>query len=155
MSIVGFNFTKINAERKSAVVGQVNITNNIGITDISAVKMGLGGDRAALKVSFNFVSEYAQFATLQLSGDVILLTNQKTQEDILDKWTKSRQFPPTIAEPVMNHILDRCNVQALLLSKDLNLPSPVPLPKVKVTLPASAPAKETKPEAKKDEKKKK
>jgi len=33
---------------------------------------------------------------------------------------------------ILNIILTRCNIQALILARDINLPSPIPLPKVKV-----------------------
>lgn len=143
MSIVGFNFTRISAERKNAVVGNINISNNVTIKDIAEAKLGLAGNRGALRISFIFKSEYSSgFATLLLEGDVLVLVDSKQTEDILAGWKASRQVPRPIAEQVMNHILDRCNIQALLLAKDLNLPSPVPLPKVRVNAPGAAPADE-------------
>jgi hypothetical protein len=150
MSIVGFNFTKINAERKNAVVGTVNISNNIAIREITEAKLGLAG-RGALRISFTFKSEYSpNLAQLTFDGDVLVLVDAKQVEELIASWTKSRQVPRQIAEPVMNHILDRCNIQALLVSKDLNLPSPVPLPKVRVQTPADAkPKAEEKPKPKK------
>jgi hypothetical protein len=30
---------------------------------------------------------------------------------------------------ILNHALDKCNVEALLLAREINLPSPVKLPK--------------------------
>jgi hypothetical protein len=140
MSIVGFNFTKISAERKNAVVGMVNINNSITLVDIADAKIGLSGDRGALRVSFTFTSDYTpELATMTMAGDVLILVDSKTQAGVLESWSKSKQLPREIAEPEMNHILERCNIQALLLSKDLNLPSPVPLPKVQVTMPGEAP----------------
>lgn len=138
MSIVGFNFTKISAERKNAVVGTININNNVGLTNVAETKLGLASGRGALRVSFKFISSYApDFASLILEGDVIVLVDAKQAETVLESWKKGNQVPRTIFEPVMNHILDRCNVQALLLAKDLNLPSPVPLPKVQIQVPGT------------------
>jgi hypothetical protein len=34
-------------------------------------------------------------------------------------------------ENILNSILTKCNIQALILSQDVNLPSPIPLPKVR------------------------
>jgi len=31
---------------------------------------------------------------------------------------------------VINSILGRCNIQALIMSKELNMPPPIPMPKV-------------------------
>jgi len=140
MSIVGFNFTKISAERKNAVVGVVNINNNITLKELSEAKLGLAGDRGAIRVSFVFKSDYMpDLATILFEGEVLMLLEAKQQAALLDGWNKSKHIPRDVAEPLMNYILDRCNVQALLMSKDLNLPSPVPLPKVQVSLPSEPP----------------
>jgi hypothetical protein len=150
MSIVGFNFTKISAERKKSVVGTVNINNNITLKDIQETKMGVA-TKGGIRVSFAFRSEYApDLAVVQLEGEVMLLVDAKQSDELVGNWAKNRQVHRTVAEPLMNFILDRCNVQALLISKDLNLPSPVPLPKVRVDGPVAGalPKAEEKPEAK-------
>jgi hypothetical protein len=140
MSIVGFNFTKINAERKLTVVGNVNITNNIQLKDVQEAKIGIV-DRGALRISFSFTSDYAPgLATILLEGDVLVLVDSKHSASILAGWKNGKQLPNDLAAQVMNHMLDRCNVQALLISKDLNLPSPVPLPKVQINIPKTQPA---------------
>ncbi len=145
MSIVGFNFTKINAERKQSIVGAVNISNNIQISDVKEAKLGIAGDRGALKITFKFTSDYApNLALMVFEGDVLFLVDSKQTQGILDGWAKSKNLPPELAAGVMNHVLDRCNIQALLVSKDLNLPSPVPLPKVQMTLPQPAAKEEVK-----------
>lgn len=141
MTIVGFNFTKISAERKNAVVGMVNINNSITLKDVAEAKLGLAGDRGALRMTFAFTSDYTpELATLMMEGDVLMLLEVKQAQSVLDGWKKSKNLPREVAEPLMNHILDRCNIQALLLSKDLNLPSPVQLPKVQFTPAGQAPA---------------
>jgi hypothetical protein len=33
---------------------------------------------------------------------------------------------------ILNTVLTKCNIEALILSQEVNLPSPIPLPKVKV-----------------------
>ena len=148
MNIVGFNFTKITAERKQAVLGNININNNITLKEVKEAKIGMAGDRGALRVSFVFTSDYApNFATLLLEGDVLVFVESKQTADIIKGWDKSKNLPPALAAGVMNHILDRCNIQALLLAKDLNLPSPVPLPKVQMNVPAPQPAPKVEPKA--------
>lgn len=145
MSIVGFNFTKINAERKRAVLGTVNISNNITLKEVAETKLGIAGPRGALRVSFLFRSTYTpELAILQFEGDVLMLVDAKQSEEILGSWNKNKQLPKGVAEPLINHILDRCNIQALLVAKDLNLPSPVPLPKVRVQDSAAPEVKSTK-----------
>lgn len=135
MNIVGFNFTKINAERKRAVVGKININNNISINEMNEAKIGIGsGDRQAVRISFTFASTYTQdMAKLAFDGDLLLLLEKKRAEQLVKEWSDDKKIPDDIAQKVMSHILERCNIQALLVAKDLNLPSPVPLPKIDIT----------------------
>ena len=64
-----------------------------------------------------------------------------------------QKLPRVAISPILlNSILNKCNVQALILSQDINLPPPIPLPKVQMSRPAAAspvPAKEEKKEQKK------
>jgi len=43
---------------------------------------------------------------------------------------KNKQVPKDIMGDILNTILMRCNVEALVLSRDVNLPPPIPMPKV-------------------------
>jgi hypothetical protein len=158
MNIVGFNFTKISAERKRAMAGTVNINNNISLTDITEAKIGIGqGERSAVRVSFSFKSEYTpEMALIALQGELLLLIESKRAAEILKNWKDKHQLPKDVAQVVMNHVLERCNIQALLFAKDLNLPSPVPLPKVSIGAPAQMKAqpKASAKDAPKEKKKK-
>ena len=149
MNIIGFNFSKISGERKNNVLGEININNNITIKEVAEAKIGLaGGDRGAVRLHFAFTSDYApDLATLSMEGDVIILLENKQMLATLDGWNTSKQLSREFAEPVMNHILERSNIQALLLAKDLNLPSPVPLPKVEVNLSGVKETKKAEPAA--------
>lgn len=145
MNIVGFNFTKIQAERKKSAVGQININNNVSIRDLKTTKIGLGSDRVALNVLWGYESKYSpEMAILQLEGEVILLTEPEKAAEMEKEWKENKRLQRETMQRVMNHILDRCSIQALLLAKDLNLPSPVPLPKVNVMGKKPAQEKETK-----------
>ena len=52
------------------------------------------------------------------------------QDEIVKGWKKNKQVPKETMTEVLNTILARCNVSALMLSRDVNLPPPIPLPKV-------------------------
>ncbi len=155
MNIVGFHFTKISAERKRTAVGQININNNVSIKDITEAKIGVG-DRGAIRVSFLFSSKYgADFAALTLEGDIVLLADASKTKSIIDDWAKSKKLDQQLAQVAMSALLDRCNIQALLIARDLGLPSPVPLPKVNFQQTGKTASKEPVTTTKVDAKKKK
>lgn len=130
MAIIGFNFTKIAAQRISGRTGKINITNNIGVRNIEASKFSGDSKRSAVKISFRYDGIYdPKVAHLQFDGDVILLLEKKAADDLVAGW-KEGKADTKILMGAMNHVLERCNIEAIILSRDLNLPSPVPLPKV-------------------------
>ncbi|MBC8495354.1 hypothetical protein H8D36_04330 [archaeon] len=132
MTIIAFNFTKMSAEKKKPVKGQVNISNNVGIKDVSESKLSLDAKKKALKFEFEYVSKYdADIGSIQLSGDTIYLVEIKAADEILASWKKDKKVPEKVMRELMNRILAKCNVQAVVLSRDINLPAPIPLPKMK------------------------
>lgn len=134
MGVVGFNFTRIDVERKDIAKGNVNIRNNISIKNIDKTDIGLGGEKQnVLRVSFEFTSTYdPQIGNILLAGTLLYLEEQKRSKEILDTWKKEKRVNKEIMTPILNTVLAKCNVQALILSQEVNLPAPMPLPKVQI-----------------------
>ena len=134
MTIVGFNFTSINAEKNGAVKGKVNINNNVSIKDVEEKDLSLGPNKQqALRFIFEFISKYdPNVGSISLAGDVLFIEEAKKIKEILDGWKKNKKLPKEVTSRVLNTILGKCNVQALILSEQVNLPPPIPLPKVQV-----------------------
>ena len=132
--IVGFNFNKVNVERKEAAKGKINISNNVAIKDIEQKELPFGKEKQnALKFTFEFTSKYEpEIGAIVLGGDVLFVDDAKKIKEILDSWKKDKKISREVMASVLNNVLTRCNIQALILSQEVNLPPPVPLPKVKV-----------------------
>jgi hypothetical protein len=132
MAIVGFSFVKMVVERKNFVKGKVNIANNISIKDVHEHDLSLGKDKQpALKMTFEFTSKYKpDIGDITLTGEVINLEDEKKTKEILKEWKKSKKLPQEVMTPVLNHVLNKCNIQSLILSKDINLPPPIPMPRI-------------------------
>jgi hypothetical protein len=134
MTVIGFNFSRINVERTGSKKGKITISNNVSISEVSELKIPLGGDKAkCVKFDFKFDSKYEpSVATISLAGDLLYLLPNAEADKIITEWKKNKKLTKEALGPVMNAILSKCNVEALILSKELNLPSPIPLPKVNV-----------------------
>ncbi|MDP7115837.1 MAG: hypothetical protein QF632_00920 [Candidatus Woesearchaeota archaeon] len=135
MTIVGFSFTKMIVERKASVKGKINIANNISIKEVKESQIALGkGKETAIKLTFDFSSKYnPNVGIINLIGEVLNIEDEKKTKDILKEWKKSKKLPQEIMTPILNHILNKCNIQSLILSKDLNLPPPIPMPRINPT----------------------
>ena len=65
---------------------------------------------------------------MEFEGEVLALV--ENVEEIIKNWKKDKKLPKEIMTSVMNSVLNKCNIQALILSQTVNLPPPIPLPKV-------------------------
>ena len=134
MAIIGFNFTKMHVERKAPIAGKISVKNNVSIKDVEKNDFNFGKvKQTGLKFTFEFTVDYEpKIADILLEGEVIDLQDEKRADAIVKEWKKSKKLEPAIMTTILNTVLSKANVQALIMSKDMNLPPPIPLPKVNV-----------------------
>ena len=132
--IVGFGFTKLSVEKNSAPKGKVDINNNVTIKDVQEDNFSLGKDKQdVLRFIFEFTSKYEPaIGTILFEGELLYLEDTKKVKEILSSWKKDKKIPKEIMAGLLNTILTKCNVQALILSQEVNLPPPIPMPKVQL-----------------------
>lgn len=133
MPIVGFNFTKILVERKAQRPGKISISNNIAIKKVEAEEFTIGTSKQkGLRFEFEFKSTYKpNVGQILLNGIVLFIDKPKKVEEVLKVWKKEKKVPKDIGTAILNTALNRCNIQAIVMSKEINLPSPIPLPRIK------------------------
>ena len=131
MTVIGFSFTKMLVEKTNPVKGKVSINNNVGIKDLEETKLNINTNKKALKLDFEFSSVYEpNIGKINLEGEVIYLIDKEKAEEVMKNWKKNKKIEQEMMTNVLNQVLTKCNIQALILSKDMNLPPPIPLPKV-------------------------
>lgn len=135
--IVGFGFTKLSAEKKEAAKGKVDINNNVSIKDVVEDNLALGKENQnVIKFKFEFTSKYEpNIGNVLFEGEILYLQDSKKIKEILSSWKKDKKLPKELMAGLLNTILMKCNIQALILSQDVNLPPPIPMPKVQITAP--------------------
>ena len=133
MTILGFNFNQIKVSRKEGIKGKINIKNNVIIKDIKEHDLNLGDkSQNALKFSFEFSSKYeTDLGEILLGGDLLFMESSAKTKSILDEWKKSKKVPKDVMTGILNTVLTKCNIEALILSQKVNLPPPIPMPSVK------------------------
>ena len=132
MSILGINFTKIDAERKAPIKGKININNNIVIEDVKKHDFKLS-DQESLRIEFKFTADYnPNIGTIVIKGDTIIVDLPKKIEEILKQWKKDKKLPEDILAQVMNNLLTKCNIEALVVGREVGLPPTLNMPKIKV-----------------------
>ena len=144
MAIVGFNFTKITAEKgDSPIKGKIDIKNNVSITDVEEAKLALGSSaHKTARFTFDFSAIYEpKIGSIKFNGDVLYMSDAAKVDELVKSWKKNKKVPQEVMAGVINTVLNKCNVQALIISQQINLPSPIPLPKVQTNQPKAETAK--------------
>jgi len=132
MTIVGFSFTKMHAEKKDGTKGKINISNNVSIKDVKEAETAFSSEtQKGVKFFFQFTSKYEpEVGEISLEGNVLYMGKKDEVKKILSTWKKDKKIDSDIMKDILNTILTKCNIEALILSREISLPPPIPLPKV-------------------------
>lgn len=134
MAIIGFGFKKISIARDKPASGKVNINHNAKIDSVEEAKfkLGTGQQQEALRVTFTFTADYApEIANINLQGELLWVDKPEQVKSSLDMWSKKKELPSEALVPIYNTVLQRSIMQSLLLTKEMNLPPPIRMPRIK------------------------
>jgi hypothetical protein len=138
MRLIGFNFTKIAAERKPTLQPGMNISTNIEFTNVEEEKVEMLKDKTPLKITFSQTVTYAsnkdakkqeEFAKLTFEGSMLLAASGEDAKELMKSW-KKKDIPQGAKIPLFNIIMAKCSVKALELQEQLNLPFHPQLPRL-------------------------
>jgi|SRR3989344_9672092 len=129
MPIVGFTYTKILVEKKDKLdPTKDKIVNNVNLIKVEQDDRELAKDQGLLNFNFEFVVDYGKSAKLQLNGTVLYMDKLKEIKSIFNDWEKEKKLNLKVSTEIFNSILFKCNIKALQLADDLNLPAHFKVP---------------------------
>jgi hypothetical protein len=134
MTIIGMQFTKIAVEKLNPLAGKISVSNNVTLKNLEKSTITLGKTKQdVLKFTYEFKADYEpKIALITLVGTLTYLEKPEKIEELIKKWKKDKKLPKEILTPVLNSIYTKCNIQALVMAREINLPPPIQLPKVAV-----------------------
>lgn len=130
MKLIGFNFTKMNLEKKSDNMKDLKVSTGIDISEVQEAKSDFFSSSAEelIAVKFEYSINYEKdVATLKFFGSLIVSVESKQGKEILKQW-KEKKLPEDFRLSVFNIILRKSSVRALQFEEELNLPPHIPLP---------------------------
>lgn len=129
MPILGLSIGTIEANREEKKVSQeVKVNSTPRILDVKEADVP-NIDKKVLSVDFEFVTIYEpDFGRIVIKGKILYLTGKN--KAVMDEWKKKKHLPEEISLELFNYIFRRCLLKASLLAEDLQLPPPMPMPKV-------------------------
>ena len=132
MPIIGFNFNKVSVEKQNPIKGKVNIAHNVKTIGIEEEKLNISTPGDTLSVKFRFSIDYSpDIGNITLLGNVLYMDDSKKIKAYIKEWKEKKELPRDIMPVIMDTILARCNIRALILAEDVALPPPIRLPRVK------------------------
>ena len=157
MTMIGLNFTKITAERTSPSDKNIKITSNTGIVDLEELNMP-DQKKSVIRFKFKYGCVYEpNIGSIDIEGELIEIFDKDFGTKAIEMWKKSKALHKDITQRVLGMIINKVSIEAIVISKELNLPSPVRMPTIEIKSreEADAAAAEPKAEARPETKPKK
>jgi len=133
MPIVGFNIDKLSAEKINNISGKLEVKNNLGITNIGPEKLTVGKSEEVLKFSFEYSINYSpKVGNISMEGSIMYMEEPNKIKEIMETWKKDKKIQGELMPLILNTILSKCNIKALTMSQEVNLPPHIKLPVVKL-----------------------
>ncbi len=134
MRLVGFNFRKIDLEKKSDNLKDLKITAGIDISDLKEIKSDLfNSSEEIIAVSFEYTINYEkEIAILKFYGNLLVSVEPQQAKEVLKQW-KDKKIPEEFRVSVFNLIFRKSSLKALQFEEELNLPPHIPLPSFKTS----------------------
>lgn len=130
MPIVKHQTIKICGEVKE-ITPPVEVKNNIVITKVEEDSVFKSKDSKALKIHYDFKSHYNNDQVLlEVKGIIIYLVPNEEAEEILNYYKEKNLLPEDTMLEVGNFALFKAQMIAISLAKDLEIQSPVLLPRM-------------------------
>lgn len=126
---LSLRYTGVEAKKLGESVGELKINNNSTITSVEPK----GAD---LAVSFSYVTGYEpKVGEIKVDGVILVRDTEENIKAVLDAWKASgeKNLPREMAEKVHNLIIFNCVTETVLLAREVQLPTPIPLPRVSLS----------------------
>jgi hypothetical protein len=129
MPIIGVSYGSIEARKEGGKVQQeIKVNSTPMVTDVKEITVP-NLARKALSIDFEFLTRYdPEFARIVIRGSVMYMAEKN--KPILDEFGKNKKLPENVSLEVLNYLFRHCLLKASNLAEDLQLPPPMPMPKI-------------------------
>ena len=78
-------------------------------------------------IEFRYTATYGGVGSIRIEGNIIF---QGDVKELSKKWLEDGNLPDNIASEIHTGIMRICVPEAVMISRDLKLPPPIPLPNI-------------------------
>jgi hypothetical protein len=134
MNLIGFAFTKLHAEKVSAMAKKVAKVNDIHITNVEKEEVPIQMKTDAYRISFRFVLTYndkdakkeTKLGDVIIEGYIITSLNENEGKEFFKSW-KKKEIPESFRPAIFSLIMKKCSPKAIDLEDTVALPFHVPI----------------------------
>jgi len=129
MRIIGFGIKRILGEKNIVQNVKLSISQNINIKDVYKEKLDINGQEA-IGVDFIFSIVYSEnIGKVEVEGNLLIHPEKEDLKEF-SKSIKEKSIPDKFKPIVLNFIMSKCNIKALSIEDEINLPYHVPMPRL-------------------------
>ncbi|MFA4668341.1 hypothetical protein QDY65_07460 [Pyrococcus kukulkanii] len=135
MPILGHNIVRIEVEKVQSGSGKVEVSINPKIEELRLGELQLPTGRVkGIEVIVNYIINYSpEIAKASIRLLVFYVPRVKEDIDkILDEWEEKKQLPGELVAEVVNFTTSELMPLMMMISKEMRIPYPIPLPRVVV-----------------------
>jgi hypothetical protein len=125
MNLKNMNISSIEARRYS----KQNKPMNIRIDHNSTVTLFTVTKKGEAQVEFEYTASYGPLGLIKLEGEFTY--EGKDAEEVASKWMEKKSMPNEVASHIHTAIMHFCLPEAVMVSRDIRLPPPIPMPQVR------------------------
>jgi len=125
MNIKNMNLSFIEARRYS----RQGKPTNIRIDHNSTVTLFTVTGKGTAQVEFEYTASYGPLGMIKFGGELVY--EGKDAEEVAKKWRETKNMPNDVASQIHTAIMHFCLPEAVMVSRDLRLPPPIPMPQVR------------------------
>lgn len=131
MKILGFNYTKISAERLEKLEKTEKVSQKLNFTNVDKEDSQLMKDSSILRVTFSYELIYEpNNVKILLEGFIFVHSDVETVKKAIQSWKKKKEVPEEIHFAILRTTLNKCGLKALNLEEELGIPPHMKLVKV-------------------------
>ncbi len=98
---------------------EIRIDNNSTVISITKI------NDSQAKMEFRFTVTYSGIGMITIDG---ILVYEGEVPKLIGEWKKKHRMPDEVAQEVHATIINNCTIEAVILSKEVHLPPPIPPP---------------------------
>ncbi|MBN1539971.1 MAG: hypothetical protein JW939_07490 [Candidatus Thermoplasmatota archaeon] len=125
MTIKRTELLSVEAKRVGVLAQKMNIRIDVN-SNVSQIYLT---DNDEARVDFRFMATYTGLGTVGIEGRI---TYSDGARELSEQWSETGNMPDKAAQEIHGAIMKACMPVAVLLSREVQLPPPMPMPPVNI-----------------------